>query len=190
MGLILLLSVYVVAVMMYKLYQFVHYQLFNVSFMERLHDTLKQKRSKRVIEELQHYRHPIARVVAATLSISSSKKLSQEDKQRQIMQEGQSMLQLFERQLRSLEFISSIAPLLGLLGTVVGMVKAFASIEEAGSQVDPSMLAGGIWEALLTTIAGLILAIVALTIHHIIDNRVEWLRQKMEYAISIVLTGG
>lgn len=61
--------------------------------------------------------------------------------------------------LRALELIATIAPLLGLLGTVLGMIAAFQALQESGSRADPSLLAGGIWEALLTTAAGMAVAI-------------------------------
>jgi biopolymer transport protein ExbB len=60
-----------------------------------------------------------------------------------------------------LELISTIAPLLGLLGTVLGMIAAFQALQESGSRADPAILAGGIWEALLTTAAGMAVAIPA-----------------------------
>lgn len=63
--------------------------------------------------------------------------------------------------LRALELIATIAPLLGLLGTVLGMIAAFQALQEAGSRADPALLAGGIWEALLTTAAGMAVAIPA-----------------------------
>lgn len=63
--------------------------------------------------------------------------------------------------LRALELIATIAPLLGLLGTVMGMIAAFQALQESGSRADPSLLAGGIWEALLTTAAGMAVAIPA-----------------------------
>ena len=63
--------------------------------------------------------------------------------------------------LRALELIATIAPLLGLLGTVLGMISAFQALQGAGSRADPAMLAGGIWEALLTTAAGMAVAIPA-----------------------------
>ncbi|MEO9874754.1 MAG: MotA/TolQ/ExbB proton channel family protein, partial [Anderseniella sp.] len=56
--------------------------------------------------------------------------------------------------LRVLDAIAQVAPLLGLFGTVLGMIEAFRQLQAAGSQVDPSMLAGGIWIALLTTAVG------------------------------------
>lgn len=63
--------------------------------------------------------------------------------------------------LRALELIATIAPLLGLLGTVLGMIAAFQALQEAGNRADPALLAGGIWEALLTTAAGMAVAIPA-----------------------------
>ena len=62
---------------------------------------------------------------------------------------------------RLLELITTIAPLLGLLGTVLGMIAAFQALQDSGSRADPSILAGGIWEALLTTAAGMGVAIPA-----------------------------
>lgn len=78
--------------------------------------------------------------------------------------------------LRPLELVATIAPLLGLLGTVLGMISAFQALQEAGSRADPSMLAGGIWEALLTTAAGMAVAIpasVALTWFEAIADRLR-----------------
>ncbi|QDI74303.1 MULTISPECIES: MotA/TolQ/ExbB proton channel family protein [Leisingera] len=63
--------------------------------------------------------------------------------------------------LGALELIATIAPLLGLLGTVLGMIAAFQALQAAGARADPALLAGGIWEALLTTAAGMAVAIPA-----------------------------
>ena len=63
--------------------------------------------------------------------------------------------------LRPLELIVTIAPLIGLLGTVLGMIEAFRALQETGARADPAVLAGGIWEALLTTAAGMGVAIPA-----------------------------
>lgn len=66
------------------------------------------------------------------------------------------------RGLRLLDLVGMIAPLLGLLGTVLGMIQSFRSLELAAGSANASILAGGIWQALLTTAAGLIVAIPAL----------------------------
>lgn len=70
---------------------------------------------------------------------------------------GQSFLNL-ERGFRFLDIVTQTAPLLGLFGTVLGMIEAFQALQGAGAQVDPGVLAGGIWVALLTTAAGLAVA--------------------------------
>jgi biopolymer transport protein ExbB len=78
--------------------------------------------------------------------------------------------------LRPLELIVTIAPLIGLLGTVLGMIEAFQALETSAGQADPSVLAGGIWEALLTTAAGMAVAIpaaVALSWFESITERVQ-----------------
>jgi biopolymer transport protein ExbB len=76
-----------------------------------------------------------------------------------------------ERGLGSLALVSSISPLLGLTGTVLGMIGAFRSLAASGAAANPELLASGIWEALLTTAAGLLVAIPAHVAHHYLDAR-------------------
>lgn len=82
--------------------------------------------------------------------------------------------------LRALEVIAGLAPLLGLFGTVLGMIDAFQQLEQAGSQVDPSILSGGIWEALLTTAVGLAVAIPAVAALNLLERQVERTALAME----------
>lgn len=88
--------------------------------------------------------------------------------------------------LRALELIATIAPLLGLLGTVMGMIAAFQALQESGSRADPSLLAGGIWEALLTTAAGMAVAIPASAALTWFEAVVDRLRRDVEDAASRV----
>lgn len=74
---------------------------------------------------------------------------------------GKLALMNARRGLRALELIATIAPLIGLLGTVLGMIEAFQALQAAGNRADPAALAGGIWQALLTTAAGMAVAIPA-----------------------------
>ena len=74
---------------------------------------------------------------------------------------GKQALMQARRGLRALELIATIAPLIGLLGTVLGMIEAFQALQAAGNRADPAALAGGIWQALLTTAAGMAVAIPA-----------------------------
>lgn len=90
--------------------------------------------------------------------------------------------------LRALEVIAALSPLLGLLGTVLGMIEAFRQLALANNQVDPAMLSGGIWEALLTTAAGLSVAIPAVLLHSWLERRVDRCAQRMEDAVTRVFT--
>ena len=78
----------------------------------------------------------------------------------------------FNRFMPTLEIIGQVSPLIGLLGTVIGMIDSFNELELGGSLVDPSILAGGIWTALLTTAMGLIVAIPALISHYFFDRNI------------------
>jgi biopolymer transport protein ExbB len=89
---------------------------------------------------------------------------------------------------RPLEVIATLAPLLGLLGTVLGMIEAFQRLQAAGERVDPALLSGGIWEALLTTAAGLIVAIPAVAALNGLERVVETLHRDLEAALSELLT--
>lgn len=82
--------------------------------------------------------------------------------------------------LRLLEATAAIAPLIGLLGTVLGMIDAFQQLQNAGSHVNPAVLSGGIWEALITTAGGLVVAIPSLAAWHFLDRIVERSRHQME----------
>ena len=90
--------------------------------------------------------------------------------------------------LPSLEVISQVSPLVGLLGTVIGMIDSFNELELGGSLVDPAILAGGIWTALLTTAMGLIVAIPALVSHYFLEKKINDLFDDFETLISKLST--
>jgi len=93
----------------------------------------------------------------------------------------------FSRYLGLLATLGNIAPLLGLLGTVVGLIKAFMVVQSMGGRVNASLLAGGIWEAMLTTAFGLIVAIPLIFFQHYLENRLLQYRTALEeIAVSYV----
>jgi biopolymer transport protein ExbB len=87
--------------------------------------------------------------------------------------EAEAQFAQLESGFRLLDSVAQLAPLLGLFGTVLGMIEAFQALQAAGTQVDPSVLAGGIWVALLTTAVGLVVAMPTAVI-------LSWLEQRME----------
>jgi biopolymer transport protein ExbB len=110
--------------------------------------------------------------------------LANRDRPRYIVKErledtGRHVVHELERFLDALGTIAAVTPLLGLLGTVTGIIKAFNAIN-AGGMGDPRMLSGGIAEALITTAAGLCVAIPALVGYRFLRRRVDWLVVQME----------
>lgn len=92
------------------------------------------------------------------------------------------------KRLKVLEVIATIAPLIGLLGTVLGMVEAFQAMEQAGAQVDPAVLSGGIWKALLTTAAGLVIAIPTFVAHSWFESKTQQAAQTIQNDLEQFLT--
>lgn len=103
----------------------------------------------------------------------NEKKLTQAELEKRIALMGSQQVREWEKNLRGLATIANVAPLLGLLGTVFGMIRAFMKIQQLGGQVDASVLSGGIWEALLTTAAGLTVAIPVLIAYHYFEGKVD-----------------
>lgn len=92
--------------------------------------------------------------------------------------------------LRIIGSVAQVAPLLGLFGTVLGMIEAFQALQAAGQAVDPSALAGGIWVALLTTAVGLAVAMPAALVLSWLDSRIEAEARLAARIIDTVLCAG
>ena len=92
---------------------------------------------------------------------------------------GSQLLEEMEKRLSVLSVTGQLAPLLGLLGTVIGMIRAFMKVQELGGRVNASSLAGGIWEALLTTAFGLSIAIPSLLFYYYFESKVDAYERKL-----------
>ena len=84
---------------------------------------------------------------------------------------GTKQVRELEKGLYTISILAVISPLLGLTGTVLGMIKVFQVVAASGPNISPGLLAGGIWEALITTAAGLFVAIPAHVAHHLLEER-------------------
>ena len=127
------------------------------------------------------YRHPVARVAQTYLE-----QLNRPEKVRQdnVRRTGSVALESVEKNLRILAALAHLAPLVGLLGTVIGMVVAFSQIQSIQGTVKPSDLAGGIWEALLTTVFGLVVAIPCMALYHAFEGHADKIARRMEMAVT------
>lgn len=119
---------------------------------------------------------PLGKVLAAGLI---NRHLSRELVRESIEETGRFVAHELERFINALGTISTIAPLLGLLGTVIGMIKVFTTITAVGVG-DPATLAGGISEALITTAAGLTVAIPTVIFHRYLKRKIDELVVGME----------
>ncbi len=102
-----------------------------------------------------------ARIARHAMTCRLTPTLSEDHAREDVLRVARAALAEARRGLRPLDLIATIAPLIGLLGTVLGMIEAFQALQEAGNRADPAALAGGIWQALLTTAAGMAVAIPA-----------------------------
>jgi biopolymer transport protein ExbB len=101
--------------------------------------------------------------------------------EKSVVSYGSVQMGLLERGLSWITLFIAIAPMLGFLGTVIGMISAFDSIQEAGD-VSPTLVAGGIKVALITTVAGLIVAIILQVFYNYLVSKVDSITNKMEDA--------
>lgn len=122
---------------------------------------------------------PVAQVLAAGLR---AKGKGHEAVKAALESTGNEQVYRLEERTAILATVAGIAPLLGFLGTVTGMIKAFQQIESLGGNVNATVLAGGIWEAMITTAAGLIVGIPALVAYNHLISRIRTFTTDMERA--------
>jgi biopolymer transport protein ExbB len=183
-----LFSVFALAVIVLKVWQ-LWVQLDLASFNTDKALTLLQERH--VNEALlltKGTKNPRDGAVFDTMETLAIEGLSEAQQREEAFRRGRSRVLLLGSNLRSLEVIATLAPLLGLLGTVLGMIDAFRAMEAAGRQVDPAVLSGGIWQALLTTAVGLAVAIPVSLAHSWLERRVDNESAAIQDAIERVLT--
>ncbi len=122
--------------------------------------------------------------IFSELFISALKENNEHDMEEAALLSGEEILFYLKRRLYLLSVLGSALPLMGLLGTVLGMIKVFNKVANAGNAADISILAGGIWEALITTAAGMMIAIPVILIYHFFNRTVEKISHAMQQKVS------
>lgn len=145
-------------------------------FNNRIREALKSGSVEKALEVCKTTRGPIASVLSAGLSRAHR---GIDAVEKAVMTQGTIEMAFLERNLVWLATVVSLAPMLGFLGTVSGMVNAFDSIAQA-NDISPSLVAGGISEALLTTMFGLIVAIIIQFFHNFFVARIDKIVADME----------
>jgi biopolymer transport protein ExbB len=181
------LSIYALAVLFYKIVQFNNSRALKYDFIEPVMQHIRQGEYTDAEEKLQKITGPVARVMRSAIRCVLNRDMSSKSRESEIARIGTAEIQVLESHMRGLEMVANTAPLLGLLGTVLGMITVFATLSDAGGRVDPALLAGGIWEALITTVGGLVVAIPAMAAYYILDGTIEKVRTRMrDIAIQIL----
>jgi biopolymer transport protein ExbB len=154
------------------------------AFMVRIRGFIKKKDISGAISYCMEEKSPVANIVRKGLK---KYKYGHDRVKEAIENAGSQEISKLEKGLNVLATVAGVAPLLGFLGTVTGMISAFMTVQELQGAVGPSDLAGGIWEALITTAYGLFVGIPALAIYNYFLSSVKKLVVQMETVANDVV---
>ncbi|MBW3097713.1 MotA/TolQ/ExbB proton channel family protein [Pseudohoeflea coraliihabitans] len=146
-------------------------------------------RSREAFDLASQGRNPAAKTVAEAIALRMTKRIDKEAIEERLGRLATEQLHDLQSGFRFLDAIAQLAPLLGLFGTVLGMIEAFKQLQSAGNAVDPSILAGGIWVALLTTAVGLAVAMPTSLVLTWLETRVENERVAIQTLTTDILAG-
>lgn len=146
-------------------------------FMARIADYIKNGELKSAIIYCQATNTPLGHVMERGIGLIGR---SRSDIQTGMENVGNIEISKLERGLSGMSTIASGAPMLGFLGTVIGMVRAFWEMSNAGNNIDVSLLSGGIYEAMITTVGGLIVGILAMFGYNYLVSRIDRLSNELE----------
>ncbi|MEO0402595.1 MAG: MotA/TolQ/ExbB proton channel family protein [Pseudomonadota bacterium] len=188
-GLLGFLSLVALGIGVYKLFQFARMGVGRRSEAEKILDDWLNGRVDEAITAAGKRRSVLSRILQAVFSgiqarptdVSYAEELS---RQTAIIE-----LATMSERMRALDMVVQAAPMLGLLGTVVGMIDAFSVLAVTEGAVDPTTLAGGIYVALTTTAAGLVIALFAFFLATWLEGRIDRERNMIEALMSAAIHG-
>ena len=182
------ISIVLVTVGLWKFWHLIKLGAWNKKQADEILKLWLEKKVEPVDANQQNIR---AKILGQTILAISDKNYTNEMVREECVRVANKDLNEARRGLRIIDLIVTIAPLVGLLGTVLGMIEAFQALQDSGAQADPSALAGGIWEALLTTAAGMGIAIPASILLSWYDSVVENVQADIEnLATQAILRAG
>ncbi|MBU1701152.1 MAG: MotA/TolQ/ExbB proton channel family protein [Candidatus Eisenbacteria bacterium] len=188
---ILLCSIVALAIILERLIRYHRVRKENELFIQKIRGRIYPERLGEAIRICEEDPSPLAAIFHEGLKHLN---LGEKRTREAITDAGEREARFLERNIGGLATIAGGAPLLGFLGTVLGMIKAFRQIQELGGNVNASVLAGGIWVALLTTAAGLAVAVPTFFAHNYLVSKVRTLIIDMEERsrdlVFLLITGG
>ena len=162
-------SVLMIAIIIERGYHFIRAKM-NRHLLEKVAQAIESGDLEIAEDTARKSRGPVAAIIETVIQYRS---FTQDVVENKISLRGDQELKRLSKNLHLLELTGKIAPMIGLLGTVIGMVEAFREVSSVQNMVDPSLLAGGIWEALITTVTGLFVGIPAVVFYHLYTNQVK-----------------
>lgn len=183
--LLLLMSFAALTISLVKLIQFYRLRIDDMKTADEAVHLWRTGQSQDALKRISGESSPLANTLALAMR-GQTQGIMEREVREETLRYGADILFQLRRGLRPLEVIGSLAPLLGLLGTVLGMIAAFQQLEAAGNNVNPALLSGGIWEALLTTAVGLCVAIPTVVLLNWLERRVDHLAHRMDNLVTQV----
>ena len=167
---ILLCSVFALAIFLERLIRFARLRKQGRGLAEKVAASVRNGDDQQARDLVNASDSPMGKVLFQALEVKDQ---SQDTLEAIIVHATEEEVRGLSRYLQALATIGNIAPLLGLLGTVVGMIKAFMVIQDMGGKVNAAVLAGGIWEAMLTTALWLSVALPTILAHSYLVSKVN-----------------
>lgn len=181
------MSIVALSVILLKLWQFNRTKLGRSRYGRQAVELFRAGDAGGALAAAERARSPVGEVIARGIR-GLEKGIGEAKVREELLRYGGDVLENLRGGFRILEVIGSLAPLLGLFGTVLGMIEAFRQLEAAGNQVNPAILSGGIWQALLTTAVGLAVAMPVVAIHNWFERRVDGLAHEMDNLVTQLFT--
>jgi biopolymer transport protein ExbB len=186
---IIALSVVALAIVLDRLWALARIRQNLPQFAEEVLQLAQRGQYQKALLRCREVKHPLARVLSLGITERNRPRAELE---RIMEREGEEQVERLERNLGALIVIIGVEPMLGFLGTIIGLIKAFMSWEQLGSNVTVTSLASGIYQAMITTAAGLIVAIPYFICYHLFVGRIKRHALEMSYygnELVDVLTG-
>lgn len=176
---LLLCSAIGMAIILERSYYFIRLRFDYARFSREIFILLNENQLMKAIHYCQNKPNPVPHIAGIYLRNFKNKR-----RDSILSREGSIVIEKVESRLGGLATITHVAPLLGLLGTVAGLVVAFHEIELSAGQVQAQNLAGGIWEALLSTVFGLVVAIPCMVTYHGFEGQADRIARRMQSIVS------
>lgn len=175
---IILGSIIALAIILERLWTLWRIRLNIPRFTREIFQDLERGHFQRALERCSRVRHPIADVFRLGIL---NRHLQRNEVEALMEREGNEQIQYLERYMGALIIIIGVEPMMGFLGTIIGLIQAFMAWEQMGPNITVNALAAGIYQAMITTAAGLSVAIPGFIFYHLIMGKIKHHAQEMTY---------